>query len=126
MKNQALAQAIVNAKDKRREWAEEISRLKAQCRCSIAKKDKPDGRYGIYPDWGSAFCETCGEDYNWYCPDSPDHTCHYFSTPGEGQFSGTRYVTLIDGTAHTLPQEHDPMYETDDQCIFCGDPEERK
>lgn len=65
-----------------------------------------------------AVCDTCGSGFGWYCPESPDHTCHYNSVNG--------LVTLIDGRTVPIPEEHDPDYESDDSCIFCGEPDERK
>lgn len=72
---------------------------------------------------GYAWCEVCGEHFGWYCPKSPDHGCHYFSDNG--------IVTLNDGTTMQCPPDEDGEpysgdYETDDCCIFCGAPNERK
>jgi hypothetical protein len=27
--------------------------------------------------WDSMVCTICGESLGWWCPDSPDHYCHY-------------------------------------------------
>lgn len=29
--------------------------------------------------WAStgAYCKACGKDFGWWCPESPDHICHY-------------------------------------------------
>jgi len=123
MKNHQLSKDIKEHQEAIKEHYKKLNDLFSQCICSIMKKDKPDSFLGEYPNWGSATCETCGKRYDWYCPDSPDHTCHYFSFPG---YAMINYVKLIDGTHHALPKEHDPNSEQIDQCIFCGEPEERK
>ena len=66
----------------------------------------------------SAGCIGCGQDFGWRCKESPDQVCHYFSEDGK--------VELIDGTSVSVPCDHDSDYETDDHCIFCGLPDERK
>lgn len=66
----------------------------------------------------SAECEHCESYFGWYCEVSPDHTCHYCSHEGK--------VQLIDKTYVNTPPDHSGDYETDDSCIFCGQPEERK
>lgn len=57
-------------------------------------------------------------DNGWFCPDSPDHACHYFTEDG--------LVVLTSGDRIQPPPEHDVTGETEDICIFCGLPEERK
>ena len=78
-------------------------------------------------DCTSAVCEICGSLFGWYCPKSPDHACHYFS---EEEDDGRHYVRLIDGTKCYLPDSYTKQKkhedESDDWCIFCGQPEERK
>lgn len=69
-----------------------------------------------------AKCEICGANFGWRCKRSPDSICHYHSD----EANGNRVVTLLDGTEVPLPVDHDPKYETCDQCLFCGHPEERK
>jgi len=60
---------------------------------------------------------------SWYCPDSIDHHCHYYTERDDKGY----YVELVNGDKlYKLPEDHDPDYETDDDCIFCHDPEERK
>lgn len=72
---------------------------------------------------GWASCVICSLGFGWYCPDSPDHVCHYF----------TEKNTLVAGKVALIPagfalptQEIDPEYETEDKCLFCGNPDERK
>ena len=70
-------------------------------------------------------CKDCKKTFDWYCPDSPDNQCHYYTqdTPeGKG-------LLFRDGTimlTKDFPEDWDPDYETDDCCIFCGQPDERK
>ena len=49
--------------------------------------------------WCDAVCSTCGKDLGWWCEDSPSHTCDYW--------------------------QEDGSYD-EDQCRYCGEPEERK
>lgn len=79
-------------------------------------------------EFGGAICKNCedGRSWNlfkfgWYCPESPDHICHYYSDLDEDE----RYVDSINGERIVL-EDYDGKYETSDQCIFCGQPEERK
>lgn len=65
-----------------------------------------------------AYCAICGNCFRWYCPDSPDHTCHYKSHGGR--------VVRIDGIVETVPVGHDATNECGEWCIFCGEPYERK
>jgi hypothetical protein len=64
-------------------------------------------------------CPKCGEYFDgWKCSESPDGVCHYYSDEGK--------VELIDGSYYSLPENYDADNETDDGCIFCGQPRERK
>lgn len=65
-----------------------------------------------------ARCTVCKKHLGWRCKVSPDSTCHYYTYDGK--------VTLIDGREVDPPADHDAHYETEDSCIFCGFPEERK
>lgn len=47
----------------------------------------------------SAYCDVCGDYLGWYCDESPTKTCDYEQEDGE--------------------------YD-EDNCIYCGMPEERK
>lgn len=72
---------------------------------------------------GTAYCEDCETHFGWWCPDSPDHLCQYFSFDKDG----ARAVKLKDGTEHIFQEyEGDWKYENDDDCLFCGSPDERK
>lgn len=66
----------------------------------------------------SANCQGCHQYFGWRCKKSPDGVCHYYSEDGK--------IELIDNTQVPTPEDHDPDYETDDCCIFCGMPDERK
>lgn len=72
-----------------------------------------------------ATCTVCGLDFGWKCPDSPDSVCHYYTTTEDSE---TFYVELIDRTKHQMSKYDlaDAEYETDDECLFCGHPDERK
>lgn len=89
--------------------------LRNDCKHKILVRE-PD-QYGHY---GSAECEGCFEDFGWYCPEAPDHRCHYWFQDENGRKS----VDLLDGTRHELPADTEQPYYED--CIFCGHPEERK
>jgi len=65
-----------------------------------------------------AHCLICGTLWGWRCKHSPDSVCHYSSHEGK--------VKMIDGTRVDVPNGHNPEYENEDECIFCGMPEERK
>lgn len=65
-----------------------------------------------------AECTECSTCIGHYCSGSPDKKCHYYSQNKE--------LTLQDGTKYQLPEDYEDDYETEDCCIFCGEPEERK
>lgn len=68
-------------------------------------------------------CSFCNAPLDgWFCSKSPDNICHYFSIKENGQC----FVELSNGKHFTLPQNHQKEYENDDECLFCGEPEERK
>jgi hypothetical protein len=88
-------------------------------------------------EYGSDFCE----DLGWYCPDSPDHLCHYTSimnvtgpidkmTPEDAAIEAEHrkycFVELINKQKHFLPLNHDWRGDSPDWCIFCHQPDERK
>ena len=92
------------------------------------------GEYDPKGDGGSAVCAVCGAGFGWWCPDSPDHACHYFTigSPERTEFDDDDevperlgLVRLLTG-ALVVPPEHDADYETDDGCLWCGQPDERK
>lgn len=75
--------------------------------------------------YGGAECTECGKDFGWWCPNSPDHVCHY---PNE--IIPTRgVIKLINGTYyHTdITMYYRQLVEVNnDNCIHCGQPAERK
>jgi len=100
---------------------EEIKSLKAQIRqleqqLAVAKRGCQ--HMDIQQVGEGVKCNECGEYFGWYCPQSPDFTCHYYSRDGK--------IKLINGNTVNTPSGHMPHYETDDDCIYCHSPEERK
>jgi len=79
-------------------------------------------------DYGGSRCKLCSYRVAlmWYCPDSPDHVCHYFTM--SDKLSQLYYVESINGERIFLDKSYkkDGRRESEDSCIFCGDPEERK
>lgn len=72
--------------------------------------------------YNSAKCNDCGSYMGHFCKSSPDNLCYYFSEEAEAKL----FVTLHNGSRHSLPKDHDVEGESDDWCIFCGEPEDRK
>lgn len=68
----------------------------------------------------SAYCDICQERFGWFCSDSPDEVCHYYTD------SATGLIHLRNGTTVKPADDHDSRYETHDTCLFCGAPDERK
>lgn len=56
-------------------------------------------KHVITKQYSSAYCEHCNQYFGWWCPDSPNHKCDY--------------------------NQEDGSYD-EDNCRYCGDPEERK
>ncbi len=50
--------------------------------------------------------------------ESPDGICHYYTSNNK--------IILKDGTQIDPPYDHDEDGESEDWCIYCGEPEERK
>lgn len=78
----------------------------------------------VIKDSESGKCADCGIDTGWYCPKSPDHTCHYYSEKKPDGY----YVRLITGKAHKIVKYSKDKHENEEEdwCIFCGQPDERK
>ena len=72
-----------------------------------------------------AYCEVCNKTFGWKCPESPDHVCYYYT---DGLKNCVSVVELIDKTIHPLENHtfNDVQGETEDCCLFCGQPQERK
>jgi 5-methylcytosine-specific restriction endonuclease McrA len=77
-------------------------------------------------DTGAAVCTICNERFGWFCSKSPDKCCHYFSEPVH---EGQRGIRSLNNEILLLPSTYtdkDAEQETQDTCIFCQDPLERK
>ena len=75
----------------------------------------------VSPGTGLARCEVCQQDFHaWCCAQSPDRVCHYVTS------SSDDLVHLINGDKVPPPSGHVVEHETEDRCIFCGHPFERK
>ena len=106
---------IKELNDRGRELRSEAYDLAQACQHKIVVLPTPP------PDehgYGFAECEGCDCDFGWYCPDSPDHICHYHTDEGK--------VELIDGTLVDPPPGHDGEDEYNEWCLYCGHPDERK
>ena len=99
------------------------------------KKDCPHAiSYSVNTRWGQGecWCTICGTDFGHYCPDSPDHACHYYTEDGLHVKLNTGEV--IQKPIEPIDPEWNPVtvrqdcrkWETDDCCLFCGAPRERK
>jgi hypothetical protein len=67
-------------------------------------------------------CEICGVGLGYWCPESPDETCHYKAEGG--------MIELLDGTKVPVPvdengEDRGGMVSGDHWCYFCGHPLER-
>lgn len=118
----AYRDTIQDAKDKVNEAEQYLANVIRKCKhvlWPLDEKQREALREGDL-DWSdsSAYCLICNRRFGWRCPDSPDTACHYYTEDGK--------VELIDGTLIDPPADHDVEYETDDDCIFCGAPDERK
>jgi len=96
-----------------REKRSEAYDLAQACLHMILIQETPD-QFG----YGYAECEGCDVNFGWYCPDSPDHVCHYHTDEGK--------VELITGEQVDPPANHDSEHESSDWCLYCGHPDERK
>lgn len=72
----------------------------------------------IIKKFDSSYCEICAKNFGWYCNVSEDHVCHYYSKNG--------LIELINGKNIPVDDNHNAEYETEDECLFCHHPEERK
>lgn len=77
----------------------------------------------------SAICAICDEDLGWWCDESPDNTCHYFTEVDPIDDQPTAIVKLLNNSDHVLTDAFNLKnlnFQTMDRCLFCGEPEERK
>ncbi len=100
--------------------ANKASRLVADLKATCKHEFKPLTPKQLADKWMSegAHCLICNEGFGWRCKESPDGVCHYFTEDGK--------VELITGELVSPPPEHDVEYESDDDCLWCGLPDERK
>jgi hypothetical protein len=119
----------------------------ANIQCNPMRPKRGNGTYRGLEGWEGAVCADCDKGFGWFCPQSPDHACHYFSEKGEN-VNGRPAVRLHTGELVAVPDKfyegwtshdgvtvssktepytfEDQAHETDDCCLFCNDPEERK
>lgn len=86
----------------------EIRKLKSSCCHEFPRFNSTDD---------SAICVGCGSDFGWLCPESRDGLCHYHSIDG--------VVVMLNGEEIKVAEGHDADNESNEWCIFCGNPEER-
>ena len=117
-------------------------RDKKNC-CHVVKRQTHVDKYGWWEPAQCAICDSILEK-GWYCPDSPDLICHYFSVTED---DGSETVMLLDGNEVPCPKSRcydcdpcnmkprdvclnpgvpDQEYQSEDWCLYCGHPEERK
>lgn len=125
----ALQAAIEEAQARVNAATDEYKRLRKTCKNHAFLPLTEELRNGLrnheHWTWGAdnAFCEICEKDFGWRCPDSPDTVCHYYTKESNGKL----VVELVNGVELPFTKEgHKPDFETDDVCLFCGAPEERK
>lgn len=91
----------------------------------LLKEDDPESW-----DYDEAHCIICRSYFGWRCPDSPDGACHYYTNcdADSSKVGGPYYVVLINREEYIIEnyEYSDAVNESDDWCIFCGAPQERK
>lgn len=123
MANVAQRVALKMLRTQLAEIQQKIGEIKRNCKHIIIEVGA-EPQYGWH---GSALCEDCDVDFGWWCPNSPDHVCHYITHEIEGYLLTARAVELVDGTEHIIHDyQGDPEYENYDNCVFCHDPDERE
>lgn len=110
----------------------EIGRVNATLNFLIAEREKAKQEMCTHPadkvvekkNSDCAHCTECGKTLDWFCPESPDKQCHYYTNQDDKGY----YVTLRSGERHYFKNytKSDSQDETDDSCLFCGAPNERK
>lgn len=112
MNNEQRKQAIENTVNTARTAMSELRKLKDECPHNVVGDPE-----------GSARCDICEQFFGWYCEESLDKTCHYFTEDGKIEFSdGTR----LDANKTPGVEWQGDQHETYDCCLFCGNPDERK
>lgn len=93
---------------------------------NIYRQHFPCKHINIKQEGDSQLCVACEEHTgNWWCPKSPDHHCYYYSHHATYK-EDRRVVFLQDGREFGLSKDHNKDNESEDWCIFCGQPDERK
>jgi len=77
--------------------------------------------------YGSAKCKYCEQTFGWYCPKSPDKSCHYPNPHDKDK----HHIVLINDSVFALSEKQvreriENEHMRDDWCMFCGEPDERK
>ena len=129
----SLQEQILEAKVKLKNCEDHLYNLYKQCKDhSFVELTEKDIELLRNTPWKasykitSAVCKICNRDFGWRCPDSPDNTCHYYTSEVKNS-DGKRVVALSNGL-HYMADDYtidDANAETDDCCLFCGFPEER-
>lgn len=98
-----------------------VQREMRKIRVSCPHKFRELTKKELNDEWmsESAECTICKSHFGWRCKVSPDQVCHYF-TGDDGK------VVLLDGSKVDPVEKIEKRDETDDWCLFCGHPEERK
>lgn len=114
----------------------EIGRVNATLNFMISSRDDmslsakqemcthPAEKVGEKKNSDCAHCTECDKTLGWFCPESPDKQCHYYTSKDDKGY----YVELRSGERHYFNnyKKSDQDDETDDSCLFCGEPDERK
>lgn len=79
----------------------------------------------IHRSGSSKLCADCNKHFGWWCPESPDNSCHYFSHVHYMKGKRKNVVDLSTGDMFVLPDLHNSRYENEDSCLFCKQPDER-
>jgi len=73
-----------------RHLSEELGRIVSRCKHVIVPRDLEIDEKLKMDMWAStgAYCLICGLHFGWWCPKSPDHTCHYSKTEDSCDYCG--------------------------------------
>ncbi len=95
-----------------------LGRVLMEVREELATREPPwRGLLGAAREWEGTMLSAEAK-FGWDCPESPDGVCHYFSKEGK--------VKLADGRSVRVPANHDATNESQEWCIYCKEPKERK
>jgi len=127
---QEFKQQLIAASQNIENLEKDYARLRGTCKdhlfIPVMTDELRDGlrRHQVWTwSYDSATCEICRRYFGYRCPDSPDSVCHYFTT----EIAGKLFVELYTGEKIPyLAENHNPTRETEDSCLFCHVPQERK